>query len=292
MALLGSGFTVAAVTSKPPKEKLSYAECDDRRLSYICTNDRAAICKSLCEADCVINCAFPRTAKGEPLASGLDFIAQLFEDACQSGVHSIINISSQSVYSQHREGPALESSPICPESVYAISKYATELMLRTICASVPHVNVRLASLIGPKFNQRLVNKMIQLAENKHVIQVTDFSSKFGFLDREDAVSALVALVEMDPRLWEPCFNIGGECGYTVLEIANLIQDYYKSIGIAIEVVTDKSKLKSTDALCTLLDSTLFLQRTSWRPMYTMHDSICAIARDVRTNAEQELGCDR
>lgn len=113
--------------------------------------------------DVLINCAFPRNVDGEKIAEGLEYVAKVLEKANRDGVGFVINISSQSVYSQNRCEAANENTSVCLDTKYAIGKYVTELMTNSICREIRHTNLRMASLIGPEFEQRLVNKFIKSA---------------------------------------------------------------------------------------------------------------------------------
>src|SRR5699024_4982362 len=55
------------------------------------------------KVDTLINCAFPRTSKPEELAQGIPFTERLITDSINFGIENIINISSQSVYTQKQK---------------------------------------------------------------------------------------------------------------------------------------------------------------------------------------------
>ena len=118
--------------------------------------------------DLLINCAFPRSDEGKPLAAGMQYAQSLFEAARDARVGGVINISSQSVYSQTREHQATESEPICPDGKYAVAKYAVEMIADLVLQDVPHTNIRLASLFGSAFGQRFVNFFVKqmIAQNR------------------------------------------------------------------------------------------------------------------------------
>ena len=62
------------------------------------------------EIDVLINCAFPRNTDGIMMADGLRYIQNVLLFAVEQGVKSVINISSQSVYSQKRKEAASSTS--------------------------------------------------------------------------------------------------------------------------------------------------------------------------------------
>ena len=147
----------------------------------------------------IINCAFPRNSTGTGMADGLRYLQRLFVRSKECGVKSFINISSQSVYSQTREEIATEEIQVCPESPYAVGKYAAELMLESVFngTGIVYTNLRMASLIGPGFDQRIVNRLVRQALAGETICFIESEQQLGFLDVKDAVRAISALLGTD-----------------------------------------------------------------------------------------------
>lgn len=104
------------------------------------------------DTDILINCAFPRNKDGFQMANGLDYIVRLLEKAASEG--AVINISSQSVYSQKRLCTADERTQLSLESEYAIGKYATELMINSLCRCITHTNIMLCGFLYDFLSKR------------------------------------------------------------------------------------------------------------------------------------------
>lgn len=187
----------------------------------------------------VVNCAFPRNTSGIELADGLRYIQRLFDKSVECGAKAVINISSQSVYSQTRENIATEATPIFLASPYAVGKYATELMLESACkrTGMPYTNLRMASLIGPGFSQRIVNRLVKQAIEGKKLQAVRNNQKYGFLDIEDAVRALIILLDTDAKQWKPVYNIGNGKEYSVEYIAWRIKHVFEQNGLSIPNTT-------------------------------------------------------
>lgn len=195
----------------------------------------------------VVNCAFPRNSRGIEMADGLQYIQRLFDRAKECRVKAIINISSQSVYCQTREETATEETPVCIESPYAVGKYMTELMLESICKGtvIAYTNLRMASLIGPGFDQRIVNRLVKQAVAGEQLCVIQNDQRFGFFDVEDAVRAVIAVLNTDYCVWNGVYTVGNAQNYSIEEIAHCIETLFarKHIefpGIKIEVRQGKS----------------------------------------------------
>ena len=180
----------------------------------------------------VVNCAYPRASTGVAIADGLRYIRGVFEAAVDSGAKAIINISSQSVYSPQRAEAATERTPVSLESPYAVGKYATELMLESACrhGDTAFTNIRMASLIGPGFDQRIVNRFVKQALETGKLSVKRNGQRFGFFDVEDAVVGLMAMLATDPRRWKRAYNLGGREAYTLEEIAETVKSVLESRG--------------------------------------------------------------
>lgn len=220
-------------------------------------------------ADVLINCAFARTSEGEALANSLDFTHIFISDAVRRGVRGVVNISSQSVYSQQRKLKATENSIIMPESIYGMAKYSSEILTRSICtsANVPFVNVRLASLVGIGFDKRLITIFIENAINGDPIKIVGGQQIVSYLDVRDAADGIVALLSIGRENWKETYNLGVEEFYTILEIANMI----KTIASQYILLPVKIELENVDRyfLNLSMDCAQFYEDVAWKPKYNM-----------------------
>lgn len=189
--------------------------------------------KSILKDAIVVNCAFPRNSTGVGMADGLTYIQKFFDRSKQVRAKAVINISSQSVYSQKRKEIATEETPVCLESPYAVGKYSTELMLDSVCqeTDILYTNLRMASLIGPGFDQRIVNRFVKQALQKMPVRVIRSKQLFGFLDIEDAVNALISLIEIPAENWKTIYTVGNGQGYSIEEIVEAVGIVLKKNGI-------------------------------------------------------------
>lgn len=224
--------------------------------------------------DVLINCAFPRNVDGIQMADGLQYISRLLKRAVTGGVKSVINISSQSVYSQTRMKPAAEDTELNLESKYAIGKYAAELLTNSVCWNIPHTSIRMASLIGVGFDQRLVNKFIKQVLEGENICIRGGRQMFGFLDVRDAASAIIAVAQ--GKDWKEIYNLGPDRGYTLLEIAKCVQDTVKESGFE----NTEIELEETDDWQnSSLDSTRLKRQFDWREQCSLRNTVLSIIRE-------------
>lgn len=225
------------------------------------------------QTDVLINCAFPRNAESAVIANGLSFIADVIRKAAADKIGSLINISSQSVYNPMREKPASEEDALYLETKYAVGKYASELLTNTLCADIPHTNIRMASLIGPAFDQRVTNKMVTAALETGKLRIVDNQQYFGYIDIEDAVSGILSLLTIPASGWHAVYNLGDTRTYTLKDIAETIVSVFRSEQgkqIEIEVAADDKILNSA------LDGALLRNHTGFAPGITLEESISRI----------------
>ncbi len=137
----------------------------------------------------------------------------------------LIYSSSVSVYA-----PAMditENSTIVPQNVYALTKYAGELMVSSLDR---FANVRLSSLIGyknqhPTFITRAIEQAVDIGE---ITLFGDGQRSQNYIDIEDAATLLIAAAD-NPD----CGNYLGTNpeNYTNLEIAEIVSSQLGNIPI-------------------------------------------------------------
>lgn len=228
--------------------------------------------------DVYLACAFPRSVGSVGMTEGLDFVYGSLGLMLDKGCKAVINVSSQSVYDSHRVAPARESDNVLLTSTYAVSKYCVELSVAHMCgaAGVPYTNVRMASLIGPGFNQRFPNKMVRAALGSGQIMAADNGSEFGFLDVLDAAEGLVRLAESDATSWEGIYNLGPARSYGITEIAQVVAS---EVGLQlpkekkVQVVAAEGMGES---ICSAVDAEKICRLLHWKPRHEIASSVRAI----------------
>lgn len=223
------------------------------------------------DLDVVLNCAFPRTEDACLMPSGLSYINEVLKKAADENVETVVNISSQSVYSQKRKNAADENSQISLESKYAVAKFSTELMTNAVCRKNRHTNIRLASLIGPGFDQRLLNKFVVQALKNEKIKAIDSGQIYGLLDVADAVDGIIKVI-LDNESFDENYNLGIIDGYSVLELTNAVIEL---CGGNNDVIV----LKGDDYINTTMNCERFYDRFGWNPKVSLQESIIRIIRE-------------
>ena len=237
--------TVYAFTFDFERNRDTYIKADN-----IITLDNAdAASFDYSNVDVIINCAFPRNAEDADFAKGLDFIQGVIEKAAKDQVRAIINISSQSVYDQARIQPADENSPVILSTKYAVGKYWSELFVNSLCRNIRHTNIRMASLIGPGFDQRITNKFAKMVIEGKQITVLGGKQLFGYLDVRDAASAIIKVAASNGD-WDEVYNLGTDNAYILEQIANTAIQVGRQMGYNAPdvIVNDNSNAEQNSSL--------------------------------------------
>lgn len=269
--------SVYALTSKPDEIK----ESNTNRIIYIYKDEYTDVPWDT--IDVLINCAFPRNADGNMMADGLNYIKNILSFSVEHGVKAVINISSQSVYSQKRKEAATEKTSLDLETKYAVGKYATELLTNSICGKIRHTNLRMASLIGVEFEQRIVNKFVRQALENKELYVKIGEQKFGFLDVEDAAEGILQFALSDLKVWQREYNLGGEKIYTLDDIVEVVKKVVEKYSMyKIEIYREESN----DVLNSELDSKVFCEHCKWKPRYTLENTVKKIYDEMIKRKEK------
>ena len=256
--------TMTAVTSAP--ERLAELFPGTDRIHFAGRYDRL----DWSNVDVFVNAAFPRNFNGREMADGLNYIAENLEEAARGGAGAVINISSQSVYVNSRERAADEESELELDNTYAVGKYASELLTDHICREIPHTNIRLASLIGPGFNQRLVNKFAMSVKDGKALTIKDGPQYFGFMDVRDAADGLAALIRREPADWKDRYVLGTPTTYTLVQLAETVVKVGSELGYRKRRVIRE---KTDSPFNSGLDPRRFMEDFDWHPVYSMEETI-------------------
>jgi len=224
--------------------------------------------------DFVINCSFARSNKGESLAQSLDFTKKLYEKSVDFRVSGLVNISTQSVYGVPYEPLWTENTPVVANSLYAMAKYATEVMSYCFAdqnnCKTNFTNIRLASLSGPGFDVRLTSKFVKSAIEGRPLEIKGGSQLLSFMDVRDAAAGILRLLTIEPAEWFQTYNLGSPWQYSILEIAEIVKELakdYTEKEVSINVKKEDDGFKSG------IDSSRFYEQTDWDPEFGMEEMI-------------------
>ena len=239
----GEGIPVIAITTKSAAD----FECCGQ-VTVVATEDFFGGKLALTPEDIFINCMFPTNADGIKMANGLKSVYKTIRMARESGAGAMINISSQSVYASKRKEPARETDQLSLETPYAVGKYSTEEFTNLVFQGLPHCNIRLASLLGVTYEQRIINRMVDQALKGETLRVMGGMQRYGFCDVRDAADGLVALAKMDAATWKEAYNLGRNDSCTLLDVAEAIVRLLGEVGVSAEYVVTEGMDERNSAI--------------------------------------------
>lgn len=219
---------------------------------------------------CAINCAYPRNKSGFEMAEGLGYIENVLRWIAHSRIRALINISSQSVYDPTRSCAASEDCAPCLTTPYAVGKYMTERLVDALCEQIPHTSLRMSSLIGPGFNQRIVNRFTEKALKLEPLLVKCSPQRFGFLDCQDAAGAILSLLETNSSAWKAVYNVGSSKGYTLEDIVQTIERVFAARGRAFPEIHYEA---GDEEACTCVDGTRLSGDTGFFARVSLEQSV-------------------
>lgn len=246
---------IVAISSNLSK----FATQDYSNCSVISTDEFINKGFDFTEQDVMINCLFPTNADGYKMANGLEKVYKIISTAKDSGVRAFINISSQSVYHSKREQAAKEEDALCLENAYAVGKYSSEMFCNQVLREIPHSNIRLASLLGVGYDQRIINRMIDQALLGRELNVMGGMQRYGFLDVRDAAAGILKMVVSDSSKWDEVYNLGRSESYSLIDVAELIIEQLKSHGVN----TKYNITEGTDNRNSSINARKFMESFRW-----------------------------
>ena len=269
LVAMSENAQVVAYTSQPAAALYRHERVDyDVRRS-------ATVAESMDGVDVLIHAAFPRASDGGALSAGLEYTHGTFQAAAQGGVQALVNISSQSVYTSSRVAPATEDSPIAPDTSYGLAKRSSELIAQSVSSKLRTVSLRMANLIGPKFDQRVLNRMIAGALGTGSIDVSSPTTTVDQLDFRDAAGAIVAVIAAQGWDSHGVVNIGS--GQPVA-----LDAMGQRVGALVEQITGARVTVTTDARTPGTNSALDIDRfrsiTDFEPQFTLEDTAAEIVQ--------------
>lgn len=230
--------------------------------------DRAQIEAAAEGADLIVNFAAEThvdrsiVAPDEFLKTNILGVQNILEAAKKHGVKKILQISTDEVYGSLPEGAATEDYPLLPNSPYAASKAAADLVIRSyqITFGLPVMIARPSNNYGPyQYPEKFIPLAItNLLEDKTIPLYGDGQQVREWLHVEDTCRGLDLVLEKG--LPGETYNIGGDGFKKNLEVAEAV---VRSLGKKAEVIKKVADRPAHDRrYCLNSDK---LKALGWRP---------------------------
>jgi GDP-4-dehydro-6-deoxy-D-mannose reductase len=187
--------------------------------------------------------------------------------------------------------PLREDSPLRPNSPYAVSKVAQDLLGLSYFQShrLPVLRVRPFNHIGPRqvesfvvssFAQQIA--MIEAGQQEPVIRVGNLSARRDFSDVRDVVRAYYLVVTQGQP--GEVYNIGSGRSHSIQGILDLLV----SLGrVAVRVEQDLARMRPSDTPEIRCDASKLQAVTGWEPTIPLEQSLRDVLDDWRARITQQ-----
>lgn len=280
LLLEATDYNIIAVASSEEKitaMKIREKIKDTKRLTFMSNEYFVSTDTLLSKLYGAVHFAFSR--RNQPasrIANSIDFSAKVFEKLAIAKVKKVINVSSQGVYGSTKE-IRTEDTSVAPDNHYTMAKYATEVIFNSIfskCKETEYTNLRLDIVAQ---NNNLLQALCKQAK-EGTIHLRGGEQVFSFIDEEDAVSAILAmLVSNGP--WEREYNVGWNClRLKLTEIADIVAESAEKCGYSRpDINLDKQDIQ----LWSGMKTDRFYNHVVWQPTIQLEDSIIKLLNAIQ-----------
>ncbi len=220
----------------------------------------------------------------EFLRTNINGTQVLLEAALRLGINRFIHVSTDEVYgSLGSEGAFSENTPLAPNSPYAASKAASDMLVRAYhkTYALPAITTRCTNNYGPyQFPEKLIPLMIANAlEEKPLPVYGDGLNVRDWIYVEDHCRAIALILE-EGKPGE-VYNIGGRAEKTNLEVVRAILGLLGKPESLMKFVPDRPGHDRRYAM----DTTKIERGLGWRPEVKFEDGIERTVRWYLDNRE-------
>ena len=220
--------------------------------------------------DTLIHTAFSRGENFQGLTDSILLTEKVIELVNNQNIDSIINISSQGIYSGLKPGEKVkEDGHIGPNTSYGLAKWAVENMLKLGCKK-SFTNLRMASLSS---NARFLDFFVDCAIQHKDITVTAPNQYASIMDVKDAVEGILSIEKLSFKERGTVYNLGPELQYSILEYANSANLIGQKFGLKPINVTINDNGKEF-AIC--MDCSNLRSQTKWESKISKDDMISSL----------------
>ena len=216
----------------------------------------------------LLHLAYVRSSDFQIVKNNCEFSFAILEQAKLNGVKKIIHISSQSVYDVRRIKPASETDMVKVSGLYDMGKYYLENWIADFCNAyhMNYLNLRIGSLVGPNFPQRITSRLIKDAIETGKISINLNGQIFSFTHVQDMAKAILKATELKDNDWNRNYNVGTHESYTIEDIAKEIELIINENNQPLKIIRNESEKNNIN---NSLDCSLFQSATGWQAEYDL-----------------------
>jgi UDP-glucuronate 4-epimerase len=264
------------------------AEFERVRVVRACVTVRAAMAPLVGEAEIVVHLAGlagVRPSFGDPVRYArvnVEGTAVLQELARERGIERFLFASSSSVYGNTTPLPAREDAPaIAPESPYAASKRAAELVAGSLCRNAPAMRctaLRFFTVYGARQRPEMAitRFMRSMLAGKPITVFGDGSMRRDFTHVDDIVRGILAVTDANRGPGFRAYNLGSGAP---IELGRLVRAIAATAGVEPRIESAPVPLGDVDA--TFADIARAREELGWEPRVTLRQGLESVLGWVR-----------
>jgi UDP-glucuronate 4-epimerase len=279
------------VAEKRRNERDLAAEFSRVRVVRACVTDRTAIAPLFDGATAVIHLAGlagVRPSFADPVRYArvnVEGTALVHELARERGIERFLFASSSSVYGNATPLPAHEDSPaVVPESPYAASKRAAELVASALSRRTPSmrcVALRFFTVYGPRQRPEMAITLFarSMLAGRPVRMFGDGSMRRDFTHVDDIVRGILAALERAPMGFR-AYNLGSSAPIELRALVRAIAD-----AAGVEPIVERAPAQLGDVDATYANVTRARDELGWEPRIELRDGLRTVIAWVREHPE-------
>jgi UDP-glucuronate 4-epimerase len=258
------------------------------QVARACVTERAAVERAMTGADIVVHLAGlagVRPSFADPARYArvnVEGTAVVQEVAIERGIRTFVFASSSSVYGNATPLPAREDAPaVLPESPYAASKRAAELVASALSRKAPSMvcaALRFFTVYGPRQRPEMAITLFTRAamERRPITMFGDGSMRRDFTHIDDIVRGVLAAVDRAPAGFRP-YNLGSGAPIVLDALVDAIGE---CVGAKPDVQRAPVPLGDVDA--TFADIARARRELGWEPNVALRDGLRTVIAWLRS----------
>lgn len=251
------------------------------RVVRACVTDASALGDVFAEQDGVVHLAGLAGVRPSLRAPAhyarvnVEGTATVLDLAVAAGIENVLVASSSSVYGNATPLPAREDAPaIVPESPYAATKRASELVAATVARRAPRLSctvLRLFTVYGPRQRPEMAITTFTraLLAGDPVIVFGDGSMRRDFTHVDDIVRGITAAADAAGPGYR-VYNLGSAAPVT---LSALVEALGRAVGVS--PVVHRSPIPDGDVDATFADITRARTDLGWSPRIGLQDGLAS-----------------
>lgn len=201
----------------------------------------------------------------------------------------VLVTGSATVYAPQAQ-PITDEAPLGPQSPYATSKLAQELLARRAWTDdgIPAVVARSFNHIGPGQHPSFVASgiarqiaLIEAGRQQPVITLGNLEPKRDLMDVRDTVRAYVAMVERGKP--GQTYNV---CSGRAIAIGELVERLVSQASVTVTIAQDPALFRPNDAPLLVGDHSRITADTGWSPAIAIEKTLADLLKYWRAQIQQ------